>query len=129
MNLFTVGCEPHLTSMNNDRIRLTNVYALFLCFVCIFVSSLLLYFKYEPLGYLGLFEASVFCMCLVANYFHKYDFSRFLLFFNGYLTIYIFSTGLGRNSATHFWFLAGSILPFILFDMRQRKYIFSCVFT
>jgi len=110
-----------MSESQKSLIHNSNLYAFTLSLCAFAVSIVLATLEISTMGILALLVSCLFGCALVFNSLKWNRLSRKFLLVVFNLAIYVFSTSLGVDSGTHYWFLTAAILPFTLFELNERK--------
>lgn len=110
-----------------QRVRHSNHFALVFGLIVFSYSVIFLLLGLPGPAQLALPFGFIFLACPLLNKFRLYSLCKFMVLLNSNLVIFVFAALLGRDVAVHFWYVAVAQTPFILFDVRNRRHVFSSV--
>ena len=121
--IVTIGVTESTPQTENRYIRFTNIEALFML---IGVSLYVLYSIYSGYYFLGALQGidALFALVVIAlNYNQKYKAARMIFLFTLNSIILIDACFIGNHSGIQEFFYISYTIPFLLFNVRDYKYI------
>ena len=121
INIINLGVADDLVESLAKRIRLTNFFALVFGLIAMLYGILFWTLNFRLMAVLTIPFGLGFHSALVANYFHRHRLSRILVTTAAIAIVYTYSASFGPSADIHYWFIVAVIVPYLLFDMKEKK--------
>lgn len=119
--LSILGINSDLSRAEAKRIRAANVISLVLIVVTFIYAGVFALTGAARMAIFTIPIAMSFCLSIILNKFKCYGISKYLICLTLNCAVYIYSTSFGQMSGIHFWFIPAAQIPFMFFDLKNKR--------
>jgi len=125
LRVCSFGVSQDTSEFEIDRIRVLNFASLLFGFLLILSGLTFLKFKATQIGTLAILSGGIFWSFFLIIKQRGSEFLKPIFFLFFYFNIYLYSSTLGQKAGIHYWFLAISLVAYIVFDIKDRRLLYA----
>lgn len=123
--IINCGARGDMSSALVKRIKISNLFAFVFAFIVFLYGGLFWALDLKFMALMTIPFSLAFLSVLGLNYAALYNLSRVAIMVIANAIVYSYAASFGAASEIHYWFIVVMILPFILFDLKDRAFLIS----